>query len=58
MRKVFDFLSLPNMQKYDYQKHNAGFYPQVESNLKSKLKSYFKPHNQRLEEYLKMNFDW
>ncbi len=58
MRKVLDFLNLPNMHKHDYQKHNAGFYSQVKSNLKSKLKSYFKPHNQRLEEYLNMNFNW
>ena len=58
MEKILAFLSLSNMHKYDYQKHNAGFYSQVESNLKNKLKSYFKPHNQRLEEYLNMNFDW
>ncbi len=58
MEEVLDFLNLPNMQKYDYQKHNAGFYPAIESNLKSKLKSYFKPHNQKLEEYLNINFDW
>ncbi|WP_319419137.1 tetratricopeptide repeat protein [Pleurocapsa sp. FMAR1] len=58
MREVLDYLSLPNMQKDDYSKHNTGFYPQVEFNLKSKLKSYFKSHNQKLADYLNMNFDW
>ena len=58
MQQVFEFLDLPNIQNNHYQKYNVGAYPQVKDDIREQLTKFFTPHNQRLEEYLQMDFNW
>ncbi|NEP04402.1 MAG: tetratricopeptide repeat protein, partial [Okeania sp. SIO4D6] len=58
MKRVFDFLGLPNYKVPDYQKLNLGSYPPISKSLHQKLTNFFRPHNQKLEEYLEMTFHW
>ncbi|MEM1167810.1 MAG: tetratricopeptide repeat protein [Cyanobacteria bacterium P01_H01_bin.35] len=58
MKQVFNFLGLPDYQIQNYPKLNAGSYTSISEALRQKLSDYFQPHNQRLEEYLGMKFNW
>ena len=58
MRQVFNFLDLPDYQMPNYPKLNSGSYSFISESLREKLSDYFQPHNQRLEEYLGMKFNW
>ncbi|MBR8827343.1 MAG: tetratricopeptide repeat protein [Gomphosphaeria aponina SAG 52.96 = DSM 107014] len=60
MKQVFDFLEVPNYNQFsNYIPKNVGRYPQViDEKLLSRLSEFYKPHNQRLEEFLGMKFDW
>lgn len=58
MQQVFTFLNLSPVEEVSYQPHNKGAYPQVSTNVKQQLSKFFEPHNQKLAEYLKMDFDW
>ena len=58
MKQVFAFLGLPPLQFDRYPKHNIGSYPEIEGDLKARLADFFAPHNQKLEEYLGMEFSW
>jgi tetratricopeptide (TPR) repeat protein len=58
-QKVFDFLELPKCNNIDSFLHtNKGDYNVLDSSLRTKLKNYFQPHNQKLENLLDMKFDW
>lgn len=56
---TFNFLGLPDYQLKKYKNHYPGEYktPTSES-LRQVLTDYFKPHNQMLEEYLGVEFNW
>ena len=58
MKQVFDFLGLPEHQTPTYPKLNAGSYSSINKDLRLTLTEYFCPHNQRLEEYLGIEFNW
>lgn len=58
MKQVFNFLDLPDYQIPDYPKLNAGSYSSISESIRQNLSDYFQPHNQRLEEYLGMKFNW
>ncbi|MGK7919850.1 MAG: tetratricopeptide repeat protein [Trichodesmium sp.] len=58
MKQVFNFLGLPDYQIPNYPKLNVGSYSFISESLRQKLSDYFQPHNQRLEEYLGMKFNW
>jgi hypothetical protein len=58
MAEVFDFLGLTKHESTHYKKHNSGLYVPIEDNLRQSLTEYFKPHNQKLEQYLDQSFDW
>ena len=58
MKKVFKFLGLPEHKLPEYRKLNPGHYSPISDDMRQKLSEYFQPHNQRLEEYLGMQFDW
>ena len=58
MQQVYQFLELPNIQTDNYQKYNTGFYPQASEATIEQLRDFFIPHNQRLEEFLQMDFNW
>jgi tetratricopeptide (TPR) repeat protein len=57
--RVFKFLNLPDYQSVDYLNHYPGFYdPNISTSLRWAMAEYFKPHNQKLEDYLGLEFDW
>jgi tetratricopeptide (TPR) repeat protein len=59
MKQVFESLGLPDYQQIHYPPRNKGTYSeQVDEGLLSRLKDFYRPHNQRLEEFLGMKFDW
>ena len=58
MKQVFEFLGLPEHQLPEYRKLNPGHYSPISDEMRQKLSEYFQPHNQRLEEYLGMEFNW
>jgi len=58
MEQVFAFLGLPPRESSHYPKCNAGAYPPMSENMRSMLKEYFQPYNQKLEAYLGREFNW
>ena len=59
MKQVWQFLGLPEYQLVEYQNSNPGAYSRVESeSIIEKLRDYFQPYNQQLEDYLGMKFNW
>ncbi|MGD1803877.1 tetratricopeptide repeat-containing sulfotransferase family protein [Dapis sp. BLCC M126] len=58
MQKVLNFLDLPEYKLLDYKNYNAGNYSQIDPLIRRRLRDYFGVHNQRLEEYLGIKFNW
>ncbi len=58
MKEVFQFLGLPEHQLPEYRKLNPGNYSPINDKIRHKLSEYFQPHNQRLEDFLGMEFNW
>jgi len=58
MKQVFDFLGLPDYQLSEYKRFNPGYYKPIDDSTRQLLSDYFRPYNQRLEEFLGMKFDW
>ncbi len=58
MEKVFAFLGLPVHHLPEYRTFNPGKYPPISESMRQRLSDFFQPHNQRLEEYLGMKFNW
>ena len=59
MKRVFQFLELPEYQLAQYSQYNSGAYASNISNeLYHTLSEFFRPHNQKLEDYLGMDFNW
>ena len=58
MNKVHEFIGLSNCILEKYPKVNGGNYNEADSCLRNQLVEYFAPHNQRLEDYLGIKFNW
>lgn len=58
LRQVCEFLDVPHWEHDKYRKYNQSHYPQMASDTRKHLSDYFKPHNERLYDYLGMCFDW
>jgi tetratricopeptide (TPR) repeat protein len=59
MTQVFNFLELPDYQQIQYPPRNKGSYPaKIDESLINRLSEFYRPHNQRLEEFLDRKFDW
>lgn len=58
MKQVYRFLDIPDYQMPEYHNYNPGSYPPIPDNLRHRLVEFFRPHNQKLEEYLDMKFNW
>jgi len=57
INRALDFLGLPEWQLNTHKPFNSGGdYPDMNSDIKKELYQYFKPYNQKLYEYL--NIDW
>lgn len=58
LKKVYQFLEIPDHSLKDYPKYNAGSYPQISDKLYQRLADFFRSYNQQLEDYLKLRFNW
>ena len=59
-REVLQFLDLSNWEPKEYVQYKKREYkqPKMNSETRKKLVEYFKPHNERLYEFLGRRFDW
>jgi len=58
MKTAYDFLSLPENILNQFQPTNVSRYPPMNPTTRKKLIEYFMPHNQRLYDYLALNYGW
>ena len=58
MNRVFQFLNLPSNKSEVYKRYNSRNYSTMKPETRQKLIDYFKPENEKLYEYLGINFDW
>jgi len=62
LKVVLDFLDLPDWEpevsKLTGNKRNEGRYEEMNPSTRRKLEEYFEPHNQRLYEFLGVDFGW
>ncbi|MEZ2320169.1 MAG: tetratricopeptide repeat protein [Microcoleus sp.] len=52
LQQVFEFLGVPDFQLNHYQKYNGANYQPGNQVANQRLREYFQPHNQKLDEYL------
>jgi len=59
-KQVLEFLNLPSWELKEYRKYNIGYYARARMNvpIRKRLIDYFELHNQRLYEYLGVDFGW
>jgi hypothetical protein len=58
LERVLDFLELPHWAPETYSIPNKREYTGVDPFVRQQLDEYYKPHNQRLYEYLRVDFGW
>lgn len=58
LSQVFEFLGVPDYPLPEYPNYNPGCYNPISDDLRQTLAEFFRPHNQKLEEYLNMKFNW
>ncbi len=58
LSQVFEFVGLPQYELQEYKTYNAGSYSKIDESTRQRLVECFRPHNQRLEEFLGMKFGW
>lgn len=58
LQQVFEFLGLPQHAISKFKTYNQGFYQPMPDTIRQQLSDFFQPHNQRLEQFLGMNFNW
>jgi hypothetical protein len=58
MSQVYDFLGVPEMQTMKLGRHKSFPYPKMEQGVRARLVEFFKPHNQKLYEFLGRDFCW
>lgn len=56
--QTLDFLGLKPMDLGEYGKTNTGSYLEMGAATRSRLVEYFRPHNERLYDYLGRDFGW
>lgn len=58
LTQVFEFLGVPDYPLPEYRNYNPGSYNPISDDMYQTLAEFFRPHNQKLEEYLDMKFNW
>ena len=58
MERIYDFLGVPNHPLGEYENYFPGHYGRSPTPIQQTLAEYFQPHNQRLEEFLGIKFNW
>lgn len=54
MKEILPFLGLPEFDQFDYKVGETHSYPPMDPELRDRLNEYFRPHNERLEIFLKL----
>lgn len=58
LKQIFKFLNLPNFKIKEYKKYSYSNHPSLNDKTRKYLSEFYKPYNQRLYSYLKINFKW
>ncbi len=58
MKQVYDFLELPPWAPAKWEKYHVEQYPEMDASMRGRLLEYFRLHNEKLSQYLGVNFDW
>ena len=58
MNQIFDFLGVSSYKMTNYKKHNARSYSPMNDDARLILSEFYKPHNQKLEEFLDTKLNW
>ena len=58
LNRIFAFLNLPSWSRTDDTIYNHSDYPSMTMTTKKQLADYFRPHNERLYEFLGQDFGW
>lgn len=58
IQQVTDFIGLNPYRKARYEVHNDGKYNSLSDDMRAFLYEYYAPHNERLNDYLGMDFGW
>ena len=56
--KIVGFLNLPGAETMELKKLNIKPYPEINPATRERLVDYFKPHNQKLYDFLGVDFGW
>lgn len=56
--QTLDFLGLPILDFGEYARTNTGSYTGMSASTRARLVDYFRPHNERLYDYLGRDFGW
>lgn len=57
-QEVLRFLGLPKWEPKEYRVFNRGTYANIDVAMRKRLVEFYEPHNQRLYDYLRINFGW
>ncbi len=58
LERTVEFLGLPFAGHQEYRNYNEGGYAGMDARTRGYLTDFFRPHNQRLYEYLGRDFGW
>jgi len=58
LKKIFNFLDLPNEQIQNIQKRKVGNYQKINEETRQFLKKFFESHNEKLFNLLESKFEW
>jgi hypothetical protein len=58
LRRVFEFLNVPDCSQGEYRPYNHANYPQMDPKMRKQLNEFFEPHNERLSAFLNIDLDW
>lgn len=59
MKRVLEFLELRNWEDFEHKPENVGGYSEsMDAKTTERLRAYFRPHNERLWEWLGERWDW
>lgn len=58
LKEALSFLGVPEWEPERYHKFLSGDYPVMDSQIRKSLIEYYRPHNERLYEFLDKKFDW
>ena len=56
--EIFSFLNLPNYNLKKIKAYYTGSYKSIREDTRKELTEYFKPHNEKLFNFLKKDFGW